>query len=390
MMADFYTKRARTFVDSFGINLGSFGLDTMAEGFAEESRKMGAFSGFGKKEKQIAMAKKITEKIKEKGVQAFMKSAKSEDWVTTGGVKEKLQGRTPTGYLQNELNNFGAFSRLKGKIATTAESGTGLKRIAARAANFAIKRSGDFQKVDQVFKLKDFFRLVRDGISEKELLKMTNNFMATNARIHPEDIYESAWKGGTQYFKIKPDKALDIVNDIYMNYAAMPAFIRTLRALPIVGSPFFAFTYAMLAKTAKTAVNNPAAFNKVNFLLQELSSDKSPLEREAMKSKYYSYLDRPGMVNLGEKVPFFTGHPVYMNLAQMIPYYSLNIINPSERGFNDTIRGQFAGTIDRSPLFKDPVGQLMLDYIILPAIMQDQKPVNAWGAPLYPKDSNLA
>jgi hypothetical protein len=29
----------------------------------------------------------------------------------------------------------------------------------------------------------------------------------------------------------------------------------------------------------------------------------------------------------------------------------------------------------------------MLDYIILPAIMQDQKPVNAWGAPLYPKDS---
>jgi hypothetical protein len=169
----------------------------------------------------------------------------------------------------------------------------------------------------------------------------------------------------------------------------MPAFVKAIRSMPVLGSPFFSFQYAMLAKTGKTMLNNPAAFNQINFLIKELESDKSPVERAALKTKYYSYLDKPGMVNLGENVPFFVGNPLYLNLSQMIPYYSLNILNPATRSFNDTIRGKFASVLDQSQLMKDPVGQILMDYIVLPSLLYDEIPKNMFGGQLYPEGTGV-
>ena len=386
-MGEFYAKRANTFIDTYGISLSHLGIKDATEKIMRELSEAGMLKGIGNEERQMLVARKMREIFDKTEIKQILKNSKPNEW---DDVKKSVlrEGRDSTFYLQNELENLPTFSRFKKEVKAVAKEGSGAKQTGAKALNFMFDRSKDFQKVDQVYKLKDFFRLTRDGITQNELLKMTNNYMATTAKVHPDDIASSVWKNGTKYFKIKPDKAMEITNEVYMNYAAMPAFIRSLRALKIGGAPFFAFTYAMLQKTGKAALNNPAAFNKINFLMQELEKDKSPLEREALKSKYYNYLSKPGMINLGENIPFFKGHPLYMNLAQMIPYYSLGIINPSERGFNDgTVRGQLSTTIDKAPVFDDPIGQLILDYILLPAIVRDQDPVNMWGGPLYAKDA---
>ena len=110
------------------------------------------------------------------------------------------------------------------------------------------------------------------------------------------------------------------------------------------------------------------------------------MEREALKSKYYSWYNQPGMLGLGS-LPFFDSNRIYLNVATMIPYYSMNMFMPSERKFGEGIRGQLASAIDNVPLLKDPAGQLLVDYFILPNIIRDVQPQNMWGGPLYPKSA---
>jgi len=284
-----------------------------------------------------------------------------------------------TGITSNEIAPSMAFSKFKESMAKKAVQGN----IAGKAMTFMFNRSKDFEKSDQIWKLQNFLLLTQDGLSERELLKMTNNFVATTARIESSDIVEKTVTKGIPYYKLSPEKALEIANETFMNYAAMPAFVKAIRSLPVVGSPFFSFTYAMMEKTGKTMLNNPAAFNQLSFLIKELEADKSPVERAALKSKYYSYLDKPGMVNLGENFSVFSGNPLYINLTQMIPYYSLNILNPSTRSFNDTVRGKFATALDASPFMKDPVGQILMDYVVLPSFLA-QDPQNMFGGQLFP------
>jgi hypothetical protein len=372
MMTDLWQRRSEDFVNTFGIDLSRASLRK------EAARKIAEEEKLATEAKDVGMPKDAaTIALNQEAIK---------------NVRELLRPKTEmaTGPIKFFEGGFSGYSKLKERARELAKTGTGVKQKLGQALTWYTDRSRDFQKVDQANKLADFMRLVRDGITEPELLKITNNTLNTNTRILPTDIANAIWKGGKKYFVIKPDKAMEIVNDTYMNYAAMPAFIKSLRVLPIVGSPFFAFTYAMLAKVGKTALSNPAAFNKINFLLQELSGSQSPLEREALKSKYYSYLNTPGMVNLGESLPFFNKYDIYGNLAQMVPYYSLNIMNPSQRGFNDDIRSRFASVIDNLPVFKDPIGQTLMDYVVLPAIIRDQAPTNMFGTPLYEKNATTA
>lgn len=386
-MADFLNVHSSTFVDIFGINPSSYTLEDVADTAAKEAIIKGAKEGSGTKLERAALEAGVLSKRAKENTKGILNKIKSKDWDTIGAQTVEEGHGAATGFFQNETAGLKGFQKLKGWAKETAVEGEGVAKVAAKAANFALKMSQQFQKIDQTYKLQYFFRMVRDGLPEKEIIKITNNFMATNARILASDYAGAYWKNGVKYFRLKPLKAMEISNDVFMNYAAMPAFVQALRKLPM-GSPFFAFTYAMLDKTGKAVLNNPASFNKITFLLDEFTKDKSPVEREALKSKYYSYLNEPGMVNLGENMPFFKGHPIYLNLAQMIPYYSLSIINPSDRGFDSTAKGQLATAIDKSPFFKDPLGQVLLDYFVLPAIMQDQNPVNMWGGPLYEKGAS--
>lgn len=297
---------------------------------------------------------------------------------------EKMLG-APVAPLASELS-IKPYIEMKQKIAASAASGNKL----AKVVDWALDQTKNYEKIDQSSRLGTFIYLTKDGLTENELRHMTGwtgfGMSAIGTRLTPADIAAKTIKNGTQYFKLQPAKAAEIVNEIYMNYAAMPAAVRTLRMLPILGSPFFSFAYAMALKTGKTAMVNPAAFNKISFFLNELEAGKSPLEKEALKSKYYSWYNQPGMINLGS-TPFFNDNPIYLNVAQMIPYYSMNMFMPSERKFPSNIRGQLASAIDNVPVLKDPIGSLITDYFILPSIVRDTQPQNMWGGPLFPKSA---
>jgi hypothetical protein len=188
-------------------------------------------------------------------------------------------------------------------------------------------------------------------------------------------------------YKLSIDKSMEVAAEVYMNYMAMPTFVKVIRQVPLIGAPFASFTYAMGAKTMKTLGANPAIFDKVNFALQEISGEKSPLEKLALKEPYYQRYNDPGMVKLNF-LPFFKDNPVYMNLANMLPYYTLNTFQPSARRFDQALPDAVVSFVDKFPILKTPEGQIMFDYFILPMMLKDAEPKGLFDQPLYPKDSS--
>ena len=75
----------------------------------------------------------------------------------------------------------------------------------------------------------------------------------------------------------------------------------------------------------------------------------------------------------------------------MLPYYSMNMFNPSEANFNsDALPPKLVEAVQRSPLMKDPFGSALFDFIIQPLILGEvAAPQGQFGQPLYPMDANI-
>lgn len=285
---------------------------------------------------------------------------------------EAAMGETPTTFLSQEVLT-GPYIEFVQKIEKAAKE-TGNPFYKALHWYLTAPMEG-YNKVDQTYRLGLALHLTRSGVSESELKLL--------ARRLPITAGDAIQIPGRNVYKIKPLKAMEIAQDIYMNYLAMPAFVKMMRTMPILGAPFFSFVYGMSALTAKTMAYNPSLFNKVQFLLHEISGDKSPLEKEALAGKYYKWLDKEGML----KLPFFKENPVYLNVENMLPYYTLNIFQPSERTYGDKFGDTVAALIDKAPFFKTPEGQVMLDYAILPMMLGQAQ--GMFGQPLWTNDASI-
>lgn len=84
------------------------------------------------------------------------------------------------------------------------------------------------------------------------------------------------------------------------------------------------------------------------------------------------------------KLPFFKENPLYLNVANMIPYYNMNMFAPSERKYKDSLGDKLTAVLDKTPILKDPVGQTIFDYFIQPLIIRDSLPQGSFGQQLYP------
>ena len=247
-----------------------------------------------------------------------------------------------------------------------------------------------YELIDQSHRLGNFVHLTRDGVTHQELIKLARLGSKKKDVSTGEELKDMVAKsfdvGGVRHYALTPRAAMDYSNEIYMNYAAMPAAVKILRGLPLIGGPFASFSYGMMLKTAKTMVYNPTAFNKISFLMNEVQGDKSPMEKLGLSDPIYQYFNRPGMVSLSA-IPFFKNYPIYWNLAQYAPYYNLQMFSPIERDYGKGPLGWLAAGIDRSPFFKTPEMQTLMDYIILPALIGGTDPQNQFGTPLYPSDA---
>jgi len=235
-----------------------------------------------------------------------------------------------------------------------------------------------YSRFDQTYKVATLLHFVEHGVSYDELIRF-----AKRLPISPRDVTQVT---GRNLWKMTPQKALEISNEMYMDYSAMPGFVKMMRTLPIGGSPFFSFTAGAMAQTAKAAMYNPSVFNKVNYLIKEISGEKSPLEKQALASPYYKWYDRPGML----KIPFFEKNPVYLNMSNMLTYYTMNAFQPSERDYKSKYGDAVAAVMDKLPFFKDPVGQVWFDYMVQPMILQGEQAKGAFNQPLWSKDAGLA
>jgi hypothetical protein len=235
-----------------------------------------------------------------------------------------------------------------------------------------------YSKFDQTFKVATLLHYVEHGASYDELIKF-----AKRIAISPTDITTQV--PGRNLWKLTPNKALEIANEIYMDYSAMPGFVKMMRTLPIAGSPFFSFAMGSMAQTAKAAIYNPSIFNKVNYLIKEVSGERSPLEKQALASPYYKWYDRPGML----KIPFFEKNPVYLNMSNMLTYYTMNAFQPSERDYKNKYGNAVATVMDKLPFFKDPVGQVWFDYLIQPMILQGEQAKGAFNQPLWSQNAGV-
>lgn len=276
----------------------------------------------------------------------------------------------------SEFIDQNSLSRFSQKVAERAEKDGGWWKAMNAVLNKSMTK---YEQIDQAWRLSIAKRLTKDGITEGELTTM--------GRITEFDQGSVAGKyfdkNGEQRFRLSPDKATEISSDILFNYAAMPSAIRMLRSLPVLGAPFASFMYGMLLRTAGTLAQNPSSFNRITFALNSASGDKGPLERKALESPYYKWYNNPSMVRL----PFFDEYPIYLNTANILPYYTLNIFQPAERTYKESLPANIVAAIDRSPILKDPIGQMMLDYFIIPSMIRDSRPLNSFGAPLYPTDA---
>ena len=284
-------------------------------------------------------------------------------------IDENLLG---SAFMTSEVRS-GPFGDWVRKVDAAAERGTPGAKMASWYLN---KPMEGYNKIDQGYRLALVQHLWKDGISANELTSITKRI-----KINPENIVKVADRN---LWKIKPMDGFKIASVVYMNYLAMPGFVRAMRSLPVLGAPFMSFAYGMGSHSLGTLRYNPALFNKVQFLLHEISGSKSPLEKEAMEGPYYDWLDREGMV----KLPFFADNPVYLNTENWLPYYTMNIFQPQERTYEDKFGSAAATFIDKIPFFKTPEGQLLFDYLVQPMILQNEDPRGAFDQPLFPKGAS--
>lgn len=329
---------------------------------------------------QFKANKELSRYFNNKELQSMTEKTTPSERVISGA--EELDPWTiGTGATANETltPNFVQFSK---DIHEKARKGDKVAQI----LDYAFKKSKMYEIIDQGYKLGTFLHLVENGVTRKEL-----NIIARTVKINPavDLVKTTAGEAGMRrvgaetYYKIAPMKASEIANSTYMNYAALPSAVKVMRSLPIIGMPFASFPYVMGAKTIETALHNPSSFNKINFLLKEVQGDRGPLEKESLNSPYYSWYKNPGMVSL----PFFKDNPIYLNLTNAIPIYGQNMFNPSERKYGGGVPDQIANAADKLPIFQDPIGQLLRDFIIMPALIRDYAPQNQFGGPLYPSDA---
>jgi len=293
--------------------------------------------------------------------------------------KEVSRADIGTGMLSNEMFNSRATAAMFDHIAEKAKSDP--SNIAWKLLDFTLnKMPSGYEKIDQTFKMATFLRATVDGYDINQLRQMRHLINMT-----PEELALGKYaKDGQNLYRLSPKSAIELANAMYLNYNAMPAAVRVLRNMPLMGSPFVSFMYGMALKTGQTLAYNPAAFNKVNFAMKDFGGTKTPLEKKALDTDFYSYLNQPGMFRL----PFFEKNPIYLNMASMIPYYSLNMFNPSQTNYGDSAREQLTQALQGSPILKDPAGSVLFDYLIQPLILGEAiRPQGQFGQPLYPVDA---
>lgn len=294
----------------------------------------------------------------------------------------------PAGFTTRDPNiDNPILDRVENWVRTKAKDGSKPAQIFQSMMDGA--RAG-YEHQDQAFRLAMATSLTQDGLSENGVKIVSRFSPFKNPETDLAGKYVS--KDGKTMYRLSPMKAIDIANDAAINYAAMPAAIRMFRTMPLLGGPFASFSYGMGLRTLQTLAYNPSLLNKGTFAIKSFSGNKTPLERQALnpgpgQPNYYGWYNDPSMLRM--PFNFFDNYPLYLNLTNALPYYTLNIFQPANRTYNSVLPNSIVQTLDKSPIMKDPIGSTLFDFFVLPSILANsgETPESSIGSPIYPSNA---
>jgi len=282
--------------------------------------------------------------------------------------------------FSSEFINYGEMGKWKQMVASKAATNGGLWKAYDW---YLTKPMEAYDLSDSMFRLGTWMHLIQDGVDASEV-SLLSRFIPMGK----EGFTDHVIKNGQKYYRMTADNAANVVGDMYMNYATMPGFVKMSRSLPLIGSPFAAFSVGMTGKLMKTLLYNPEGLMKINVAMKELASAETPAEKQALESKYYSWIQNDPMMMKVGRMPFFRDNPVFASMRPINPFVS-TIFRPSERTWSDTLEGNVGQMIDSSPLFKTPVGSMLLTTMILPMFMDEDTPVQGYfGQQQFPTDAS--
>lgn len=364
----FIRRRVKDLVDK-GLDQGT--ADSMLAHVAKFENDLA--KGMGTKE----ATKKLLEQATSENVERVLreglgeaKKAATKPFVTAGTEFDQLAGNIN---ITQEFN-FGIVAKWINDLEKSAKKGD---KGAKALAWYLKKPLEDYGRGDQIFKLGVMMHLTRNGISEGEMKVLQKWY-----KFKPGDIIQSQ-KG--LRFKLKPEASLDVANEMFLNYSALPSWAKIARVIPFLGAPFASFAAGASKNILRGVGYNLGYFNKTRQLIHEISGEKSPLERQALESPYYSNIkDNEAMLRL----PFFKENPVYLNLGNAIHLFNLNMLEPPGRTFEDKYGTELVNLVDKSPFFKEPTGQFVLNYLVLPMLLGEA--IGPFNNELYPSDASAA
>ena len=315
---------------------------------------------------EIASAKKATGKY----------STQTETLARLAKESPVRAGEKTSSFTENEVSNA-TLDQIRNSINRKVEENP--TNMIYRAGQIVFDRlPAMYQRVDQIQKIATVNYITKVGLTEQELATLSKQI-----NVGAEDMLEPTISGGEKLYRLTPLKATEAAMEAFMDYSAMPGFIQIMKSLPVLGAPFISFQYAMAIKMAKTAINNPAIFNKIGFMLDEMNASRTPEEKAAMEQKYNLYLKSPTVVKIMGMVN--------TDVKNIIPIYGINMFNPSERTYDNSAQGNFLRALDNLPIFQDPSGQIVKDFLIQPLVLSGttQAPQGQFGQPIVPNyDAN--
>lgn len=365
-------QNAELFRKIYGVdaNLLLKGKAYLDEVFAETSRVM---MKNGSMEEYNQTMAKIREAYDDTIAKKFAEKSGEQAATSLAQARSSIAAGQEGTFITSEILR-GPYGDFVDRVKKMADDG----KFGAKAVHWYLTKPMDtYGKIDQVYKLGLTMHLSNNGITEKELLKLSKAFDIDKSSVR--------YMADMNVYRLMPEKAMEIASQVYMNYAAMPAFVQIMRSLPVMGSPFFSFAYGMTSLAGKAALTNPSIVNKVNFALKEFSGGKTPLEKQALSEKGGEFYKQPGMIKLSP-FSFFNENPIYLNMENMIPYYTLNVFQPSARSYKEKVGNTVASVIDKMPFLKTPDGQIMFDYLIQPLILKET-PKNSFNQQVWSKSA---
>ena len=246
-----------------------------------------------------------------------------------------------------------------------------------------------FQTPDNISRLQAFRYMTEGGLSSNEVKKIMRAYKVDIGGIEK---IKSVGDKALNTWRVKPRQAAAIADSMIISTQDMPGFVKLMQKMPVIGAPFFSFTYANAYHTANALMANPAAASQFMKLRDEVGGQPTPAETASLTKNQADALMAPEFW----RMQFLKDHPTYYNFGNVLPWFATALTEGSQRAWKTETGKTIGSVIDETPIikemFKQPGGQYLMDYYLIPALTAaagQEEAVNKFGGYIWPVNADI-